>query len=282
MKIFALFANHKRQVARWIIGISVATFGIALLEQVLGINLYVYLSGIVIILLLLVLLRVSEEVLSLKAHTTHLYDQVEALFALNASLPKDAWYDLPKMRGYAASPDFLRELWTQVMEKKPKVIVEASCGVSSIYLSRLSKDIPGFEAHYALEHEAIHADRCREKISPLSDTQILHAPLKQYSLNGEDWQWYDMAELPDSLEIDMLIIDGPPYHIQNLSRYPAVPLLYDRLKPGATVILDDGGRKDEQEMVRRWKEQFGFKVEYQFTEKGLFILEKQPQFEHHS
>ena len=33
---------------------------------------------------------------------------------------------------------------------------------------------------------------------------------------------------------------------------PAVPALRDKLRPGATVMLDDCHRRDEKETLRRW------------------------------
>ena len=37
-----------------------------------------------------------------------------------------------------------------------------------------------------------------------------------------------------------------------IARYPAVPVLLDRLSSTAAVVLDDMVRQDEQEVVRRW------------------------------
>ncbi|MGH9270032.1 MAG: class I SAM-dependent methyltransferase, partial [Ilumatobacteraceae bacterium] len=41
------------------------------------------------------------------------------------------------------------------------------------------------------------------------------------------------------------------------ARYPALPALRDRLLPGATVVLDDIERSGEQEVLRRWEDEFG-------------------------
>jgi len=42
-----------------------------------------------------------------------------------------------------------------------------------------------------------------------------------------------------------------------LARHPALGVLRDRLVPGATVVLDDVERPGEQEVVRRWEDEFG-------------------------
>ena len=40
------------------------------------------------------------------------------------------------------------------------------------------------------------------------------------------------------------------------ARAPALPVLWDRLAPGATVVLDDIERPGEQEVLRRWEGEF--------------------------
>ncbi|MES9855801.1 MAG: hypothetical protein ABW166_04240 [Sedimenticola sp.] len=40
----------------------------------------------------------------------------------------------------------------------------------------------------------------------------------------------------------MLVIDGPSGFIQKHSRYPALPLLFDKLSNNGMVFLDDAAR----------------------------------------
>ena len=54
----------------------------------------------------------------------------------------------------------------------------------------------------------------------------------------------------------MLVIDGPPQAAGTQARYPAGPLLFPRLAPGAAVYLDDAARSDEQAILRRWRSEF--------------------------
>ena len=73
----------------------------------------------------------------------------------------------------------------------------------------------------------------------------------------------------------MLVIDGPPGFLQKHSRYPALPMLNERLAEYCAVFLDDAAREDEQELVRRWlKENPGFQVEYIENERGCYILKR--------
>ena len=67
-------------------------------------------------------------------------------------------------------------------------------------------------------------------------------------MEGRRLSWYSgdalAAALPD--RIDLLLVDGPPDLFGPGVRWPAVPLLRDRLGPGAAVLMDDGDRPAER------------------------------------
>jgi hypothetical protein len=71
----------------------------------------------------------------------------------------------------------------------------------------------------------------------------------------------------------MLVIDGPPGFIQHHSRYPALPLLSERLADGCVIFLDDAARADEQAIVRRWLARFPqLEHHYVASERGCSVL----------
>ncbi|RLJ22014.1 hypothetical protein DJ030_02735 [bacterium endosymbiont of Escarpia laminata] len=74
---------------------------------------------------------------------------------------------------------------------------------------------------------------------------VLHAPL----VGDRGFQWDTLSDLSIPA-IDMLVIDGPPGSIQKHSRYPALPLLMERLNSRCTVYLDDAARADERPVLR--------------------------------
>ena len=39
-------------------------------------------------------------------------------------------------------------------------------------------------------------------------------------------------------KIDLFIIDGPPVNSSRNARYPAIPLLFDKIKKGSIILLD--------------------------------------------
>lgn len=72
----------------------------------------------------------------------------------------------------------------------------------------------------------------------------------------------------------MLIIDGPPDDLQSLSRYPAIPLLFDHLSEEAIIILDDYDRVSERAVVDLWQQQFDLKIKAIAIEEQAIVLQK--------
>jgi hypothetical protein len=68
---------------------------------------------------------------------------------------------------------------------------------------------------------------------------------------GHEQPWYSASAIADVEEIDLLLVDGPPGRTNKLARYPAVPAPRDKLRPGATVMLDNCHRRDE-EALPKW------------------------------
>ena len=105
--------------------------------------------------------------------------------------------------------------------------------------------------------------------------EVVHAPLREGQLNQGKWVWYDTARMDPDFKIDLLVIDGPPGQIQDISRYPALPLLHEYFSDDITILLDDAGRTDEQSIVSMWIREFPeFVHEYVSAEKGAAILRR--------
>lgn len=209
-----------------------------------------------------------------------LFRQLEALDGLQRELQLDK--SLPRTRGWAGSPDFLLELARHARSARPQVVVECSSGASTVVLARCMQ-LQGAGQVYSLEHDAMYAAQTRAELARhgLSAwAQVIDAPLRTHSLQGETWPWYDTGHLPASLPIDMLVIDGPPQATGKLARYPAGPLLFPRLAPGAAVFLDDAARSDEQAILRRWRSEMPLLRQSQLAcEKGCARLLKENAFD---
>ena len=164
---------------------------------------------------------------------------------------------LPYTPNWSAAPDFLALIVDHVLTEKPATIVECGSGMTTLMLARACA-INGNGHLYSLENGADYAANTRTAVAEhgLQEySTVIHAPLIHHSVSDRDYQWYDLADLAVT-HIDMLVIDGPPGFLQKHSRYPALPLLFQRLHAGSAVFMDDAARPDEQELVTMWQQTY--------------------------
>ncbi|MCW9024589.1 MAG: class I SAM-dependent methyltransferase [Gammaproteobacteria bacterium] len=182
--------------------------------------------------------------------------------------------DIPYTPDWSAAADFLDIIVNHCLSEKPSTIVECSSGLTSLMLARCC-EINHFGKVYSLEDGKVYAENTRDFIRKYQLNEyasIFHSPLTTVNLNGSDFMWYSLEALPERT-IEMLVIDGPNGFLQKNSRYPALPLLYEKLSDNCTIFLDDAARDDEKEIVELWRQQFPSLVhQYVETERGCSIL----------
>jgi len=181
---------------------------------------------------------------------------------------------LPPTRAFSATPDFLAELVHAIDRTAAETVVELGSGISTIVMARRLQQA-GRGRLITLEHLARYAEATRAELAAygLEDlATVLDAPLVDCVIDTETWPWYELGPgVPE--RIDVLVVDGPPGTTRPLARYPALPLLRDRLAPGAQVLLDDGDRIDEREVARRWEAEIeGIESEHLPLNKGAWLL----------
>lgn len=207
--------------------------------------------------------------------SNRLFSQIEAYQGvLNTLQPR---LPLPATRGWAASPDFLREVIMHVLQDRPECVVEASSGTSTLVLG-YCMERSGRGHVYSLEHEIRYAERTRKAVLAHGLDRwvtVIHAPLVGHTIRGEEHRWYDLSGATFTSEIDLLVVDGPPDTIQPLARYPAFPVLEARLSRRACILLDDGARADERTIAHRWAEEHqGVSLEFLDLESGGWKLQR--------
>jgi len=183
---------------------------------------------------------------------------------------------LPVTPDWSAAPDFLQCLIDVCLEQRPSLILECGSGLTTVVLARCCQ-LNGYGHVYSLENGADYAAATRAMLAGFDVAQqasVVHAPLETVILDAAEYRWYSRRRLPAG-RFDMLVIDGPPGFIQRHSRYPALPLLHDRLADDCAVFLDDAARQDEREIVARWLAGFpAFWHEYLELERGCSILRR--------
>lgn len=201
------------------------------------------------------------------------YAQVEGLLNIHRKI--DDGMSIPPLRGYALSPDILDYIFNYILIHRPKVIVELGSGVSTHLLSRLIKKHNLDTQVYAIEHDGDFIAATKKKYVFEDNIHIIHAPLKEMTLEGNTYQWYDLdtALIPDG--INLLVVDGPIGIQQKEIRYPTFARLHDKMSQDVLVVVDDAYRRDEQAIVEKWKKEYGFSSTFKHVEKGAIILKRQ-------
>lgn len=203
-----------------------------------------------------------------------------------------AWFALGALSGPylpwgsgAMRPAGLVVVCNDIVLNDRRCIVEIGSGVSTVLLARLlsQRKAVGGGRLAAVEHDArwgrwVVGQLEREGVG--AGVVVIDAPLLTHPAADEGLVWYDEAAVGVGLDaalgaelIDLLVVDGPPAFAaeHGMSRYPALPVLRERLASGATVVLDDIERPGEQEVLRRWEREFGLVFERQEQRAGVAI-----------
>ncbi len=149
-------------------------------------------------------------------------------------------------RGFAAKYDYLEEVAKRVAETDGPVL-ECGSGLTTV-LSGLLAGRRGVET-WSLEHIPLWRDRVAERLRRyrIRGCSVRLVTLRDY----EGFSWYDPpSDLP--AQFRLVICDGPPDSTPG-GRYGLMPVLGERLPPGALILLDDAGRESESEVLRRWE-----------------------------
>ncbi|MBO0596117.1 class I SAM-dependent methyltransferase [Nesterenkonia sp. E16_7] len=196
--------------------------------------------------------------------------QVESLLQLFASGAADRRAPMPPTGNFALDAQALLHLLHLIRTKRPRRILELGSGTSTIWMAYLCREL-GIQL-ISLDHLEGYASRTREglKRHGLEDVVDLRvAPLETYELDGKSFEWYSRDAISSLDQIDFLIIDGPPESTGPRARFPAVPVLWDRLSGHASVVLDDTHREGEVKILKSWLSRFTDLVQ---EDKGLSRL----------
>ena len=178
---------------------------------------------------------------------------------------------IPHNPRWAASDDLLSLIGADIEKKSPQLILETGCGVSTLFFGHCLKQL-GSGTVIALEHLLEHVEINHKIVVSHgleSIVNIVHGPLREYTIQGESYDWYDISKIKDLPEIGLLFVDGPPGSVGKLARYPAIPLFKPCLTEKTTIWLDDADRSDEQMIAQKWLSEVpSLKSQYHSTKRG--------------
>lgn len=178
--------------------------------------------------------------------------QVESLLQLVSRVDFSS-RRLPQSGGFAMNPDGVLLLADMVQRHRPKRILELGSGSSTIWLGMFAKSlgtelisIDHLEKYYALTAQMLEDFELEQTV------ELRLAPLVDVESEGTVRPWYDPSQIKDLTKIDMLLVDGPPQSTGPEARFPAFPMLRERLSPGALIVFDDVHRDQETKIIKDW------------------------------
>ena len=198
----------------------------------------------------------SAIILKQKKSRQEILQSIEAISQLNKLVDLKAPY--PLLDGWAMDPISMLSLLQQVMNARPRLILECGSGTSTVWLAAALREI-GSGRLVSLDHLEDYAQHTRAALADqgLEDfADVRCAPLVQVELADESVKWYDPVTVSDVSGVDLLVIDGPPKGVGPQARYPALPLVASKLSDGALIVLDDTDRPEEAEILERWRQSF--------------------------
>ena len=159
---------------------------------------------------------------------------------------------LPHLGSWKADTGFLHRIVDAVEELRPATVVELGAGATTLVCAKALERNGGGRLH-SFDQHAGFVQATRQWLHEEGAEARLEAAPLQARVPGWPGQWYDLPELPE--QIDLLIIDGPPWSVHPYVR-GAAECLFDRLSPGGMILLDDGARPGERVVARRWRKRW--------------------------
>jgi hypothetical protein len=103
----------------------------------------------------------------------------------------------------------------------------------------------------------------------ISGVHIHIAALRDY----EGFAWYDppFHRLPNGFA--HVVCDGPP-EVTAGGRFGLLPVMYEHLINGATILLDDATTAIGSATLSRWQKEWGLAVDLKHTSEGIYAVAK--------
>ena len=148
--------------------------------------------------------------------------------------------------GYSAGNEFLAACIASALVAK-SAMLECGSGLTTIVLGIVAerRRLP----LWTLEHLEEWAEPVRRRLAALRlpAVHLCAGPLTQYP--EFDWYTPPLGAMPRAF--DLVVCDGPPGATRG-GRVGLVPVMRERLAPGAVILLDDASRSPERLIAERW------------------------------
>jgi predicted O-methyltransferase YrrM len=165
-------------------------------------------------------------------------------------------------------PFALAFLLNEILINNRKSIIEFGAGVSTIMMARLAKK-------NKLPVKIISVEENQDWVNVVKNilvdegidafVEIIYAPVVRRNFKGIENHWYEdeklKLKLKNNAAFDLVMIDGPTAFNEKLalSRYYAMPFLFENLAKEHVIFLDDVSRNGEKKAMTLWGKDYGKK-----------------------
>jgi len=92
-------------------------------------------------------------------------------------------------------------------------------------------------------------------------------------VSAGQWTVYDLSASPLRGKYDCVLVDGPLAGGHSpMARAGALPAVWEHLSQDATVLLDDGRRRGERDIVAQWRSRYPIRATMLPTRRGLWVI----------
>jgi len=175
---------------------------------------------------------------------------------------------IPSTRSWAASPDVLLTLLETARTSSPRNILDLGSGMSTLVLAKSAPQ----GLVISIDNSAEYAHKTQQMLAThgVTNVDVRVAPLVPHTSGVE---WYDLSQLADLSDIDLLFIDGPPGSKNDRARHPALAECLSKLSPRAIIVIDDAGRDGERNLAEEFAKALpSHTLEFLPHEKGTALL----------
>ena len=169
-------------------------------------------------------------------------------------------------QGWDAKLDYFEEVINRAVATEGPIL-ECGSGLTTLVVGYLAGKRK--VETWSLEDNADWYRRVSKAIEKhrVPGVNLCFSPARGY----EGFNWYDppVARMP--AKFSLVICDGPP-DLAHGGRYGLLPILGNRLEPGAVILFDDARETGQPEVLQRWKTERGVSVELRETEEVSFAL----------
>lgn len=177
----------------------------------------------------------------------------------------------------AIRPSGLVAILNEIILQSYSNVVEFGGGISTLYIAKLLKTSGG--KLFVFEHDEKWAHFLTSKLDEhnLLDTAIVYlVPLEPIELGEYNGEWYKVGTVQENLQdiqIDLVLVDGPPAYKKSIeyARYPAALILKKFLSSNYTIVLDDIDRRGEQWVISQWEQELSIQFDIRLLNGGIAL-----------